>query len=108
MLQPLSVRDDSIMGSQRQEVYVAVGKDPLRSISTLQWTLNNKSDDSLVLLHVQLPMRTVPSPLGKIPVNQICSEAKVKARALIVKKADIRRGIVEIVRFQSWVSGSLS
>ncbi|GLJ23556.1 hypothetical protein SUGI_0446270 [Cryptomeria japonica] len=37
---------------------------------------------------------------------QICSQAKVKAKASIVMRADVRRGIVEMV--QSRVSGSLS
>ncbi|GLJ23555.1 hypothetical protein SUGI_0446240 [Cryptomeria japonica] len=110
------------MGSQCQKVYVAVGKDLLQCVSTLQWTLHNKPADSLVLLHVQLPIRTIPSP-WKIPVNrvckcvvdahvedenrklndcmkfylQICSQAKVKAKALIVMRADVRRGIVEMI-----------
>ncbi|GLJ23557.1 hypothetical protein SUGI_0446280 [Cryptomeria japonica] len=114
------------MGSQSQEVYVAVGKDLLQSVSTLQWTLHNKPADCLVLLHVQHPIRTIPSPFGKIPVKrvckcvvdahvehenrklndcmafylQICSQAKVEAKALIVKRADVRRGIVEMVSEQ--------
>ncbi|GLJ23552.1 hypothetical protein SUGI_0446180 [Cryptomeria japonica] len=108
------------MGSQCQEVYVAVGKNQLRNISTLQWTLNNKPADSLVLLHVLHPIRTIPSPFGKIPVKQvcesvvdaqklndcmafylqICSQAKVKAKALIVMRADVHRGIVEMVSEQ--------
>ncbi|GLJ23558.1 hypothetical protein SUGI_0446290 [Cryptomeria japonica] len=111
------------MGSQCQDVYVALGKDPLQSVSTLQWTLQNKPADSLILLHVQLPITTIPSPFGKIPVNQvcdsvveahkedekrkindcmelylqICSEVKVKARALIVKKPNVCRGIADTV-----------
>ncbi|GLJ23559.1 hypothetical protein SUGI_0446300 [Cryptomeria japonica] len=111
------------MGSRCEEVYVAVGNDPLQSVSTLQWTLQNKPADSLVLLHVQVPIRTIPPMCGKFPGNglrrsvldaqeedekrklndcmvfylQICSEAKVKAKALIVMRADVRRGIVEMV-----------
>ncbi|GLJ23550.1 hypothetical protein SUGI_0446160 [Cryptomeria japonica] len=114
------------MGSQCQEVYVAVGKNRLQNISTLQWTLNNKPADSLVLLHVLHPIRTIPSPFGKIPVKrvcesvvdahvenekrklndcmafylQICSQAKVKAKALIVMRADVGRGIVEMRKLQ--------
>ncbi|GLJ23554.1 hypothetical protein SUGI_0446230 [Cryptomeria japonica] len=114
------------MGSKCQEVFVALGKDLLQSVSTLRWTLQNKPAESLVLLHVQHPIRTIPSPFGKIPLNrvcksvvdahvedekrklndcmefylQICSQAKVKAKALIVMRADVRRGIVEMVSEQ--------
>ncbi|GLJ23548.1 hypothetical protein SUGI_0446140 [Cryptomeria japonica] len=112
------------MGSRCEEVYVAVGKDPLETVSILQWALHYKPAESLVLLHVQLPITTILSPFGKIPVNQvcksvldaheedkrqkindfmeiylqICSEAKVQVKALVVKKADICSEIIEMVK----------
>ncbi|XP_059075449.1 U-box domain-containing protein 33-like [Cryptomeria japonica] len=111
------------MGSRCQEVYVAVGIDILEGAYTLQWTLHNKPADSLILLHVQLPITTIPSLVGNIPVNQVsmsmvnehkegeekklkdcmelykqfCSRSKVEARPLIVERADVSRGIVEMV-----------
>ncbi|GLJ23535.1 hypothetical protein SUGI_0445920 [Cryptomeria japonica] len=106
-----------------EKICVAVGKDLLESVSALKWTLNNRSAASLILLHVQVPIRYIPTPVGKIPVNkvcndilnahkedeqkklsecmefymEICSQARVKARALIVEKTDVSKGIVEIV-----------
>ncbi|GLJ23542.1 hypothetical protein SUGI_0446040 [Cryptomeria japonica] len=111
------------MGSRCQEVYVAVGIDILEGAYTLQWTLHNKPADSLILLHVQLPITTIPSLVGNIPVKQVsmsmvnehkegeekklkdcmelykqfCSRSKVEARPLIVERADVSRGIVEMV-----------
>ncbi|GLJ23534.1 hypothetical protein SUGI_0445910 [Cryptomeria japonica] len=106
-----------------EKICVAVGRDFLESVSALEWALLNRMASSLILLHVQVPIRSIPSPVGKIPVirvckdiinahkederkkisecmefySEICSNAKVKAEPLIVEKADISKGIVEAV-----------
>ncbi|XP_059076120.1 U-box domain-containing protein 33 isoform X1 [Cryptomeria japonica] len=110
----------------REEIYVAVGKDSAESISALKWALqnlDNRQETLIILLHVRLPLRYMPSPIGKIPLNQvsedvvkahlkvkekeletfmkkyldICKGAQVKAELLFVEKNDVAKGIVEVI-----------
>ncbi|KAH9303298.1 hypothetical protein KI387_014881 [Taxus chinensis] len=106
-----------------EKMYVAVGKDLFESVYALKWALDNRLAASVILLHVHVPLRYIPSPMGNIPVNkarkdmlnahkndeqeklndcmkvymEICSRVKVKAEPLVVEKAEVSRGIVEVV-----------
>ncbi|XP_057826119.2 U-box domain-containing protein 33 isoform X2 [Cryptomeria japonica] len=110
----------------QEEIYVAVGKDVCESVSAVKWALqnlSNREETLIILLHIQLPLRSIPTPMGKLPVNQvsedvvaahlrekkeelnsrmqkyldICTKAQVKAEILFVEKDDVAKGIVEVV-----------
>ncbi|GLJ16486.1 hypothetical protein SUGI_0281310 [Cryptomeria japonica] len=54
------------------EIYVAVGKDP----SPLQWALSHlvKEGDSLTLIHVFPPLKSIPTPVEKLPISQVSQD----------------------------------
>ncbi|XP_059075466.1 U-box domain-containing protein 33 [Cryptomeria japonica] len=109
-----------------EKIYVAVGKDLSESASALKWKLQNldkREETLIILLHIRLALRYFPSPMGKIPLNQVskdvlkaykkdeekeldscmnkyldmCTRAKVKAECLIIEKEEVSKGIVEVV-----------
>ncbi|GLJ34876.1 hypothetical protein SUGI_0702160 [Cryptomeria japonica] len=110
----------------QQKIYIAVGKDLCESMNALKWALENldcRQEVLVFLLHIQRPLRQIPSAIGKIPVDQvredivkgyrkdvekelngclkkyldICTKAKVKAETLVVEKNGVKTGIVEAV-----------
>ncbi|GLJ34874.1 hypothetical protein SUGI_0702120 [Cryptomeria japonica] len=110
----------------QQKIYVAVGKDLCESVNALKWAfqnLDNRQAALVILLHIQRRIRHIPSAIGKIPVDQvnedlvnvymkdiekdvnkcldkyleICTQAKVEAKPLVVEKNDVSKGIVEVV-----------
>ncbi|XP_022926787.1 U-box domain-containing protein 35-like isoform X4 [Cucurbita moschata] len=106
-------------------VYVGVGKSD-SSNEALQWALKNAITTSttvVYLLHVFPETRYIPSPLGKIPVNQVskqqvaihvaqeeskrkdflqnfidsCSLAKVKADTVLIESDMVARAILDVI-----------
>ncbi|XP_038882797.1 U-box domain-containing protein 35 [Benincasa hispida] len=106
-------------------VYVGVGKSD-SSMEALQWTLKNAITTSttvVYLLHVFPEIRYIPSPLGKIPINQVskqqvaihvaqeeskrkdflqnfidsCSAAKVKADTVLIESDMVARAILDVI-----------
>ncbi|XP_023003371.1 U-box domain-containing protein 35-like isoform X4 [Cucurbita maxima] len=106
-------------------VYVGVGKSD-SSNEALQWALKNAITSSttvVYLLHVFPETRYIPSPLGKIPINQVskqqvaihvaqeeskrkdflqnfidsCSLAKVKADTVLIESDMVARAILDVI-----------
>lgn len=106
-------------------VYVGVGKSD-SSMDALQWTLKNAITTSttvVYLLHVFPEIRYIPTPLGKIPINQVskqqvaihvaqeeskrkdflqnfidsCSAAKVKADTVLIESDMVARAILDVI-----------
>ncbi|KAG6603838.1 U-box domain-containing protein 33, partial [Cucurbita argyrosperma subsp. sororia] len=106
-------------------VYVGVEKSD-SSNDALQWTLKNAitaSTTVVYLLHVFPETRYIPSPLGKIPINQVskqqvaihvaqeeskrkdflqsfidsCSAAKVKADTVLIESDKVARAILDVI-----------
>lgn len=78
-----SIKEDQFEGSVfsfdvqnwEDSVYVAVGKSD-SSMDALAWTLNHAVTPSTIiyLVHVFPETRYIPSPLGKLPKNQVSPE----------------------------------
>ncbi|XP_008440971.2 U-box domain-containing protein 35 [Cucumis melo] len=106
-------------------VYVGIGKND-SSVDALQWTLKNAITTSttvVYLLHVFPEIRYIPSPLGKIPINQVskeqvaihvaqeeskrkdflqnfldsCSAAKVKADTVLIESDMVAKAILDVI-----------
>ncbi|XP_059075465.1 U-box domain-containing protein 33 [Cryptomeria japonica] len=120
------VQDECAPPPPPEKIYIAVGKNLSESASALKWELQNldkREETLLILLHIRTQLRYIPSPIGKIPLNQVsedvlvaykkdaekeldswmnqymdmCSRAKVKAEDLIIEKEEVSKGIVEVV-----------
>ncbi|GLJ16484.1 hypothetical protein SUGI_0281250 [Cryptomeria japonica] len=117
------MEDHMCMDEKRDDnqVYVAVGKDP----SALLWALNNlvKEGDTLILIHVFPLLKTIPSPVGKLPRYQVsqdlwdnyikeeegkrsrllqdyrdmCLEAKVKTETISVENDMPHKQLIELI-----------
>uniref|UniRef100_A0A7N1A2Q1 Uncharacterized protein n=1 Tax=Kalanchoe fedtschenkoi TaxID=63787 RepID=A0A7N1A2Q1_KALFE len=106
-------------------VYVAVGKDEA-SVDALTWTLRRAVGDAtsfIYLIHVFPVVRSVPTPLGKLPKSQvspdqlenymaqergkrrellqkfisICSEYKVKVDTMLIESDSVGKAIQELI-----------
>ncbi|GLJ16485.1 hypothetical protein SUGI_0281300 [Cryptomeria japonica] len=103
------------------EIYVAVGKDP----SPLQWALSHlvKEGDSLTLIHVFPPLKSIPTPVGKLPISQVsqdivdkhlkeeevkrtrllqnyldmCLNVKVKTETVVIESDISHKSLVELI-----------
>ncbi|KAH7545402.1 hypothetical protein FEM48_Zijuj01G0089700 [Ziziphus jujuba var. spinosa] len=107
-------------------VYVAVGKSE-SSMDALTWTvkhaINPSSSTMVYLIHIFPEVRYIPSPLGKLPVNQVspeqvktymaqeggkrsellqkflatCSAAKVKVDTVMIESDSVGKAILDLI-----------
>ncbi|XP_048236065.1 U-box domain-containing protein 35 isoform X2 [Ricinus communis] len=106
-------------------VYVAVGKSE-SSMDAVSWTLKNlvNNDSTVVyLIHIYPEIHHIPSPLGKLPKNQvspeqveiymaqergkrrellqkfirICSASKVKVDTMLIESDNVAKAIMDLI-----------
>ncbi|CAA7403372.1 unnamed protein product [Spirodela intermedia] len=108
-----------------EKVFVAVGKEFKESKSVLMWALQNfPRDKKIVLAHVHRHDQMIPMMGAKFPVSKlsgpqvaahrkleedkmnetleeylaICAAAKFRAERLVIKKDDVAKGILTLIR----------
>ncbi|KAF3451899.1 hypothetical protein FNV43_RR07995 [Rhamnella rubrinervis] len=118
----LSSSFDVVHGGE-DSVYVAVGKSE-SSMDALTWSLKHASSSTMVyLIHIFPEIRLIPSPLGKLPVNQVspeqvknymaqeekkrrelllkflaaCSAAKVKVDTIVIESDTVAKAILDLI-----------
>ncbi|KAJ7524991.1 hypothetical protein O6H91_17G031100 [Diphasiastrum complanatum] len=106
------------------KVVVAVGKDK-KSKGAVRWCLQTlvKKGDTLPLLHVRPPVRSIPTPMGRFPVSKVdkeivaayirevnnksnkllgqlkkeCESHEVQPKIIIIENSSVKKGLVEAI-----------
>lgn len=113
-----------VVSQEEDVIYVAVGKSQ-SSMDALSWTLRHavNPSTSIFLIHVFPPVKFVPSPLGKLPRNQVnpeqletfmaqekgkrrqllqkfldaCSKSKVMADTMLIESDLVAKAILDLI-----------
>lgn len=113
-----------VVTQEEDIIYVAVGKSQ-SSMDALSWTLRHavNPSTSIFLIHVFPPVKFVPSPLGKLPRNQVnpeqletfmaqemgkrrqllqkfldaCSKSKVMADTMLIESDLVAKAILDLI-----------